>query len=93
MKKLIEEAEKLYKQIDKAQVHLINARINNDEEGISKSVMRLTYPLWMFWLQIWRGLAPIAYKIDKNPDWKVFLNILEVINLYINYYSLLNSKK
>ena len=33
MNELIEEAEKLYKQIDKAQVHLINARINNDEEG------------------------------------------------------------
>ena len=33
MNKLIEVAEELYKQIDKAQVHLINARLNNDEEG------------------------------------------------------------
>ena len=33
MNKLIKEAQKLYKQIDKAQVHLINARLNNDEEG------------------------------------------------------------
>ena len=33
MNKLIEVAEELYKQIDKTQVHLINARINNDEEG------------------------------------------------------------
>ena len=33
MKELIKEAEELYKQIDKAQVHLINARLNNDEEG------------------------------------------------------------
>ena len=33
MKELIEEAEKLYKQIDKAQVHLINARLQKDEEG------------------------------------------------------------
>ena len=32
MNKLIELAEVLYKQIDKAQVHLINARLNNDEE-------------------------------------------------------------
>ena len=32
MKELIKEAEKLYKQIDKAQVHLINARLNNNEE-------------------------------------------------------------
>ena len=33
MKELIKEAESLYKQIDKAQVHLINARLNNEEEG------------------------------------------------------------
>ena len=33
MKELIEEAERLYKKIDKAQVHLINARLNNEEEG------------------------------------------------------------
>ncbi len=33
MKELIKEAENLYKQIDKAQVHLINARLNNDEQG------------------------------------------------------------
>ena len=32
MKELIKEAEKLHKQIDKAQVHLINARLNNNEE-------------------------------------------------------------
>lgn len=33
MNKLIKEAEKLYKQVDKAQVHLINSRLSNDEEG------------------------------------------------------------
>ena len=38
MKELIEEAEKLYKQIDKAQVHLINARINNDKEGKKSAI-------------------------------------------------------
>ena len=32
MNKLIEVSEELYKQIDKAQVHLSNARLNNDEE-------------------------------------------------------------
>ena len=32
MNELIKEAEELYKHIDKAQVHLINARLNNDEE-------------------------------------------------------------
>ena len=33
MNELIKEVEKLYKQIDKAQVHLSNARLSNDEEG------------------------------------------------------------
>ena len=33
MKELINVAEELYKQIDKAQVHLINARLQKDEEG------------------------------------------------------------
>ena len=32
MNELIKEAENLYEKIDKAQVHLINARLNNDEE-------------------------------------------------------------
>ena len=41
MKELIEEAENLYKQIDKAQVHLINARLNNDEEGKKSAISEM----------------------------------------------------
>ena len=41
MKELIKEAESLYKQIDKAQVHLINARLNNDEEGNKSAISEL----------------------------------------------------
>ena len=41
MKKLIEEAEKLYKQIDKAQVHLINARLENDEKGKKSAISEM----------------------------------------------------
>ena len=41
MKELIEEAERLYKQIDKAQVHLINARLNNDEEGKKSAISEM----------------------------------------------------
>lgn len=33
-----------------------------------------------FLSQIWRGLLPMEYKIDKKPDWKVFLNISEHFN-------------
>ena len=41
MNKLIEEAERLYKQIDKAQVHLINARLNNDEKGKKSAISEM----------------------------------------------------
>ena len=41
MRELIKEAENLYKQIDKAQVHLINARLNNDEEGKKSAISEM----------------------------------------------------
>ena len=41
MKELIEIAEKLYKQIDKAQVHLINARLSNDEQGKKSAISEM----------------------------------------------------
>ena len=41
MKILIEEAERLYRQIDKAQVHLINARLNNNEEGKKSAISEM----------------------------------------------------
>ena len=41
MKELIKVAEELYKQIGKAQVHLINARLNNDEEGKKSSISEM----------------------------------------------------
>ncbi len=41
MKKLINVAEELYKQIDNAQVHLINARLNNNEEGKESAISEI----------------------------------------------------
>lgn len=41
MKELINVAEELYKQIDKAQVHLINARLNNDDEGKKSAISEM----------------------------------------------------
>ena len=41
MKELIKEAENLYKQIDKAQVHLINARLQKDEEGKKSAISEM----------------------------------------------------
>ena len=41
MKELVKVAEELYNQIDKAQVHLINARMNNDEEGKKSAISKM----------------------------------------------------
>ena len=41
MKELIKVAEELYKQIDKVQVHLVNARLNNDEEGKKSAISEM----------------------------------------------------
>ena len=41
MKELINVAEELYKQIDKAQVHLINARLQKDEEGKKSAISEM----------------------------------------------------
>ena len=41
MNELIKEAEKLYEKIDKAQVHLINARLNNDEEDKESAISEM----------------------------------------------------
>ena len=41
MNKLIELAEELYKQIAKAQVHLINASLNNDEEENKSAIWEM----------------------------------------------------
>ena len=41
MNELIKEAEKLYEKIDNAQVHLINARLNNDEEDKKSAISEI----------------------------------------------------
>ena len=41
MKELIKVAENLYKQIDKVQVHLIKARLNNDEEDKKSAISEM----------------------------------------------------
>lgn len=41
MNELIELAELLYKQIDNAQVHLINARLKNDEDGKKSAISEI----------------------------------------------------
>ena len=41
MNELIKEAENLYEKIDNAQVHLINARLNNDEEDKKSAISEM----------------------------------------------------
>ena len=41
MNELFKVAEELYKQIDKAQVHLINARLQKDEEGKKSAISEM----------------------------------------------------
>ena len=41
MKEMIKEAENLYKQIDKAQLHLVNSRLNNDDEGNKSAISEM----------------------------------------------------
>lgn len=41
MNELIKEAEKLYEKIDKAQVHLIKSRLNNDEEDKKSAISEI----------------------------------------------------
>ena len=41
MNKLIELAEELYKQIDNVQLHLVNSRLNNDEEGKKSAISEM----------------------------------------------------
>lgn len=41
MKELIKEAKKLYEKIDKAQSHLVNSRLNNDEEGNKSAISEM----------------------------------------------------
>ena len=41
MKELVKEAEELYNQIDKAQVHLINARLHNDRKSKKSAISEM----------------------------------------------------
>lgn len=41
MNELIKEAENLYNHIDKVQLHLVNSRLNNDEEGKKSAISEM----------------------------------------------------
>lgn len=69
MKELIKEAESLYKQIDKAQVHLINARINNDEEGKKSAISEMEMAMCDAFLFLKCILERRDYIVDLGEVW------------------------
>ena len=74
MNKLIEEAERLYKKIDKAQVHLINARLNNDEEGKKLAISEMETAM----CDVSRLVKCFIERKDNIVDLsKVFHNVVE----------------
>ena len=81
MNKLIKVAEELYKQIDKAQVHLINARLNNDEEGKKLAISEMETAMC-------NAMQLLKCFIDRKDNIvdlsKVFHNAAEVPNMRRN---------
>ena len=43
--------------------------ISRTDDWMSLSVMRLMWPFLTSFSQIWRGLEPIEYRMDKKPLW------------------------
>ena len=78
MNKLIKVAEELYKQIDKAQVHLINARLNNNEEGKESAISEIETAI----CNASQLLKCLIERKDNIVDLsKVFHNAAEVPNM------------
>ena len=71
MKELIKEAEELYKQIDKAQVHLFNARLNNDEEGKKSAISEMETAMC-------NAMQLLKYFIDRKD------NIVDISEVWHN---------
>ena len=74
MKELIELAENLYKQFDKAQVHLINARLQKDEEGKKSAISEMETAMC-------NAMQLLKCFIDRKDNFvdlsKVFHNVVE----------------
>ena len=94
MKELIKEAENLYKQIGKAQVHLINARLNNNEEGkksaISEMETAMCNTMQLLKCFIERkdnivDLGKVWHNIDEEPKegWIIGQNKYDEFDIFI----------
>ena len=93
MNKLIKEAENLYKQIDKAQVHLINARLQKDEEGkksaISEMEIAMCNTMQLLKCFIERkdnivDLSEVWHTLDLKSKYDVDIAYLDIIAIVDN---------
>ena len=94
MNELIKEAEKLYEKIDNAQVHLINARLNNDEEdkksAISEIETAMCNAMQLLKCLIERkgnivDLIEVWHNIDEEPkeDWIIGQNKYDEYDIFV----------
>ena len=94
MNKLIKEAENLYKQIDKAQVHLVNARLNNNEEGKKSAISEMetamcnTMQLLKCFIERKDNIVDLSeawHNIDEEPKegWIIGQNKYEEFDIFI----------
>ena len=94
MKMLIEEADRLRRQIDKAQAHLINARLNNDGEGKKSAIYEMETAMCnvmqLLTCLIERkgnivDLSEVWHNIDEEPKegWIIGQNKYEEFDIFI----------
>ena len=69
MKELVKEAEEIYKQIDKAQVHLINARLQKDDEGKKSAISEMETAMCDAFLFLKCILERRDYIVDLGEVW------------------------
>ena len=104
MNELIELAEVLYKQIDKAQVHLINARLNNDEEGKKSAISEMETAMCNA-MQLLKcfieqkdnivDLSEVWHYIDEEPkeDWIIGQNKYDEYDIFVGQLETILPKK
>ena len=71
MNKLIELSEELYKQIDKVQVHLIKARLNNDEEDKKSAISEIETAMCNA-MQLLKCIIDRKDKEQKTDNYGIF---------------------
>lgn len=67
MNELIKEAENLYKQIDKVQLHLVNSRLNNDDEGKKSAISEMETAMCNA-MQLLKCFIDRKYKEQKTDN-------------------------